>query len=287
MTDTMSVTNGGDAPARVLVVDPAEAESNRIEHALAPWSDSALAETVATLQEGLAALQRGHFDVVIAALDLRTARGVDVIRKIRPAARGVPIVAVTSSGGDHVGMVCLAAGAEDYVARDDLRPIPLRRTLSYARARTNQAEIDELRVTLDRYRDALSRKRRPSQAPPAADGTMAHRQGELADAIAAKYRGVLDQYLHHLAQHTPRPTREMDGVANDLVDLGAGPRDLIGIHVKALERAVRESRPELARTYAIAARLLALEMMGRLAKRYRACRQPSYDGPLPPELRTR
>jgi hypothetical protein len=66
-----------------------------------------------------------------------------------------------------------------------------------------------------------------------------------------------------------KPRKEMEALAGRLGDLGAGPRDLIDIHVNSMESLVGEANDERARVYAIEGRLFVLEIMGLLVDYYR------------------
>jgi hypothetical protein len=52
-------------------------------------------------------------------------------------------------------------------------------------------------------------------------------------------------------------------------DSGAGPRDLVDLHVAALGRVTEHGNSVSARTFALEGRLVALEMMGLLVDYYR------------------
>jgi hypothetical protein len=71
----------------------------------------------------------------------------------------------------------------------------------------------------------------------------------------------------------------MEQVLTCLGDMDAGPRDLLDVHVAALDQAVDGQSSERARTLVVEGRLLALEMMGLLVDYYRVgLRRRSVEG---------
>jgi hypothetical protein len=61
----------------------------------------------------------------------------------------------------------------------------------------------------------------------------------------------------------------MNRIISQLGQEGAGPRDLVDIHVSALDQVSEDGSSVRARTLALEGRLVALEMMGLLVDYYR------------------
>ena len=80
----------------------------------------------------------GHDDIDLVLLDLTLpdAHGIDTVRRIVDAARDVPIVVLTATGDEEVGRACVAAGAQDYLPKSELRAILLGRVIDYAVTRS-------------------------------------------------------------------------------------------------------------------------------------------------------
>lgn len=87
------------------------------------------------------------------------------------------------------------------------------------------------------------------------------------------------EYYNDLLEHAvqartykgepPLPPR-LKVMADQLVFLKAGPRDVIDVHMAALRQRSAQASPGEARIYAAEARLLVLELMGHLAATYRS-----------------
>src|SRR3954468_22569446 len=70
-------------------------------------------------ERGLAALKKGHFDVVLLDIMLPGIDGLEVCRRIRalPEHAGIPILMLTAKGDDVDKIVGLELGADDYLAK--------------------------------------------------------------------------------------------------------------------------------------------------------------------------
>jgi hypothetical protein len=92
------------------------------------------------------------------------------------------------------------------------------------------------------------------------------------------YVSLLHSYLNQLVQKTEKPRTEMERMVTLIGDLGGGPRDLLDVHVTALDDASKSARDERARALALEGRLLALEMMGYLVDYYRTGARRRFNG---------
>ncbi|NJO37214.1 MAG: hypothetical protein HC871_05830 [Rhizobiales bacterium] len=97
-------------------------------------------------------------------------------------------------------------------------------------------------------------------------GSVTIRDGapEVFRRLAEAYAGLMDGYLHQLIVEAPKPLREMKAIVQDLGRRGGGPRDLLDIHLAALEAAAAGVNAARTEAYSVEGRLLALEMMGLL-----------------------
>jgi signal transduction histidine kinase len=79
-----------------------------------------------------------HPDIDLALLDLTLpdSYGIDTVRRVAAAARGVPIVVLTATDDEEVGRACVAAGAQDYLPKSELRARQLARVINYALTRS-------------------------------------------------------------------------------------------------------------------------------------------------------
>ena len=96
---------------------------------------------------------------------------------------------------------------------------------------------------------------------------------DVFETFVQRYSAVLRQYFDRLVLDAKRPRDEMERIVTELGDYGAGPRDLVDVHMVALNRSVESQTGLKAQTLSVEGRLLALEMMGLLVDYYRVGRR--------------
>ena len=90
--------------------------------------------------------------------------------------------------------------------------------------------------------------------------------------------------MSHLDTGDPKPAELITEQATQLGELAATPRDLIDVHVRAVQAHLTDVQGRRRRSAATAARQLAVEVMAALLEYYReGKRRPSQ---LPPEPTT-
>ncbi|MBI1200413.1 MAG: response regulator [Phenylobacterium sp.] len=262
--------------ARVLLLvedNPADAETVRT---LLNEADSDLyrVEHAGRLSEAVAILKAEPVDVVLLDLNLPDCTGLDSVRAVHEAAGGAPIVVLTGVGDDRLGQACMDAGAQDYLEKDDVRSRNLLRAIGYAITRVRETQLRELKDALDAYRELSSATQHTSvTAVLAGSGPMSLQHPEIFNGIVAAYFDLIAPYLGgHVTQLNP-PRTQMEHVATRLGDANAGPRDLLDVHLMALERANELGGESQSRIIVFESRLLALQMMGLLVEYYRVGRQ--------------
>lgn len=88
---------------------------------------------VTTLAEAIACADSARFDVAIVDLGLPDSFGLETFHRLHDALGGmVPIVVLSGMGDDSVAVAAVAAGAQDYLRKNDLSPGVLARTIRYA-----------------------------------------------------------------------------------------------------------------------------------------------------------
>ena len=134
-------------PAVLLVEDDARLASMVAEYLGRHEVDVTV---VADGERGLAALRRGHFDVVLLDVMLPGIDGLEVCRRIRatPEWRALPVLMLTARGEDVDKIVGLELGADDYLAK----PFNPRELLARLRAvlRRGAADAPRARFTAGR-----------------------------------------------------------------------------------------------------------------------------------------
>ena len=107
---------------------------------------------VARVRDALERLRSGHYDVVLADLQLPDGRGPAVVTRIVEENPDLPVVVLTTLVGRAVAERCLEAGAEDYLAKDELGAGSLRRVLGFAVARKREGRMRRALLHDDRLR---------------------------------------------------------------------------------------------------------------------------------------
>jgi CheY-like chemotaxis protein len=224
---------------------------------------------VTRLNEAIDKLKTAEVDVVLLDLRLPDGSGVQSVESVRSVAGEVPIVVLTGTDDEKLALSCIDAGAQDFLFKGEVRPVALRRAIGYAITRLREAQLRELQDTLERYRELTGGARTSVTASLAGMGALRQRlPAEFTDCVGL-YRRLVDDYLEQLVLRRPKPRHEMERLATVLGDAGAGPRDLLDVHVSALDEAVKGKDGERSRSLAVEGRLLALEMMGLLLDYYR------------------
>ncbi|HSN04484.1 MAG TPA: response regulator, partial [Nitrospira sp.] len=102
------------------------------------------------LSIGRERLTETRFDAVLLDLSLPDSQGLDTLARLREAAKDVPIVVLTGTEDEALGMQLIQAGAQDYLVKGQVTGPLLNRALRYAveRSRTEAA----LRDSEERFR---------------------------------------------------------------------------------------------------------------------------------------
>jgi signal transduction histidine kinase len=121
-------------PLHLLLVDDSEADRRLVETMLRQVrGDHDRLTSVSNAQDACRALTAHDVDLVLLDLTLPDSRGIDTVRRVVAAARDdVPIVVLTGTDDEEVGLACVAAGAQDYLPKDELRALLLGRVIDYA-----------------------------------------------------------------------------------------------------------------------------------------------------------
>lgn len=123
-----------------LLVEDQPADAELLAIRLASDNEPNSAEPIRLLQAASAAdacevLKATPVDVVILDLTLPDARWLDGLHRIRATAPGVPIIVLTGTTDEALGLEALRAGAQDYVLKPPPDAATLRRILRHARER--------------------------------------------------------------------------------------------------------------------------------------------------------
>jgi CheY-like chemotaxis protein len=215
-------------------------------------------------------LHSEQVDVVLLDLRLPDASGLDGVKTILNIIPELPIVVLTGMDDEDLALACIDAGAQDYLNKEEMKPLLLKRSIGYAITRLRESQLRDLRALLDGYKSLSSDGTATSvTAITAGLGPIRDRIPDTFRTMAEQYLRLLTEYLEQLGYKKEKPRDFMAALVTRLGDFGAGPRDLIDLHFAALECVVQVESVERARAFVIEGRLLALEMMGLLVDYYR------------------
>jgi len=99
---------------------------------------------VARLESALTALRRSDITCMVAELDLPDRRGLDVIRLLRSAFPGLPVVVATDSGSEELAVAAMKLGAADYVRKHPTDASELLAAVRAAAGRAVLAGLDDV-----------------------------------------------------------------------------------------------------------------------------------------------
>ncbi len=84
-------------------------------------------------------ISAGEYDVILIDYRLGASTGIELLREITPHT-DVPCILLTGQGGREVDLEAMESGATDYLAKTELTPVVLERTLRYALERKRAEE---------------------------------------------------------------------------------------------------------------------------------------------------
>lgn len=224
----------------------------------------------ADIEEAIRQLSENAIDVILLDLHLPDGFGVEAVRVVRQTAGSVPIIAITGMDDESLALACIEAGAVDYLFKNELSATHLRRAICYASTQTPGRRLFEPQETLEQYR-LLSSATAGTTVTAALSGTGAvrERHPEIFQDLVSKYLELFHLYLDQLILQKSKPKDQMEALTTRLGDSGGGPRDLLDVHVAALDEIVHGNENDRTKSQAVEGRLLALEMMGLLVDYYR------------------
>ncbi|NKZ03516.1 fused response regulator/phosphatase [Actinomadura latina] len=158
----------------LLLVEDDPGDAFLFEELLAEAQPGLRITVATTLREALDAL-RPEIQCVIVDLSLPDAQGLDALHQVRTHAPTTAVLVLTGLDDAHVGVEAVAAGAQDYLVKQDVDGALLTRAISYAierqRADETERQLVEARA-LSRENARLERGLLP--VPILHDGTLRH-----------------------------------------------------------------------------------------------------------------
>lgn len=100
-------------------------------------------------------------------------------------------------------------------------------------------------------------------------GPLHDREPEAFAFFLDQYGELLEYYLDRLLYRKSFSKEKVENLAMRIGQLTGGPRDIIDLHLKVIEKKSIDGSARKVRAYTIEGRLFALELMGFLADYYR------------------
>lgn len=152
--DVLDAPPGVGKPLRVLLVEDDDGDAFLVSELLADVAEHVVMHRVDTLASALSA--RLQVDCVLLDLQLPDAMGLTALTKVRQHAPGTAVVVLTGHRDEAVGVAAVAAGAQDYLVKDQVDGLLLIKALRFAweRKRAEEAErqLLEQRLVADENR---------------------------------------------------------------------------------------------------------------------------------------
>jgi EAL domain-containing protein (putative c-di-GMP-specific phosphodiesterase class I)/DNA-binding response OmpR family regulator len=164
------------------------------------------------LSDALGVAMARDLQLIVTELALPDARGVDAVRALRDAAPGTPLVVIGGQPDEVLALQTLRAGAQDYLARDQLTAETVSRALRFAIERVRSEEAPsrtrsvapaERRHFEDAVTRSISRARREGDRVAVAylslqrdtdDAAAEPLSASLASRVTERIRGALREY---------------------------------------------------------------------------------------------
>lgn len=238
-----------------------------------------LTET-SSVAETLDLLGRRSFDAIVLDLGLPDSTGLRTARKVIDAITPpVAVVVFTGQRDQSLASQALELGVQDYVVKEDLSPALATRVVAHGVARARMAhELQQARRGQERERELRRMERLAAEqtttsvsAAMLGAGSVAARLGDdYEHELVAEYSRILRRSLDEQAfrgeETVDDDVRSLAGV---LGYLAATPRDVVELHSTCLRRVVSANEHVAASAVVEEARVVVLQLMGRLAAWYR------------------
>lgn len=197
-------------PIRVLLIEDNPGDVRLVQEVLAANGARFEVESASRLSDGLDRLDPARHDAVLLDLGLPDAQGLDSFHALRERTADVPVVILTSTGDEDVALEAVAAGAQDYLVKDQLPTPALPRALRYAIERHRL--IRSLQYLTDDLRDFVAHAAHDLRTPIA---TVAG----LAETLQGAGEALSDVELAQVLAAVRRQASRASQMITDLLDL--------------------------------------------------------------------
>jgi len=146
-----------DLPRSILLVEDNPGDADLIQDLLSesPRLPAIRVIHVVSLSAAMAVLRSLTVEAVLLDLRLPDGSGVQCVDTVRAEAHDVPIVVLTGLDDDELAMSCIAAGAQDYLSKLEVRSRTLIRAIDHAVARAREVLERRRSERLEREKELL------------------------------------------------------------------------------------------------------------------------------------
>jgi signal transduction histidine kinase len=142
---------------RILLIEDNGADAELLAEALSSRTGDAFEIThVERLEQAARAVRERSFEIALLDLGLAETQGLDTLVAARAQLPQIPIIVLTGTDDDDLGLRALQAGAEDYLVKGQVDTRLLVRAIRYAKER--HAHIEDIRRLNDELKGSLDRK---------------------------------------------------------------------------------------------------------------------------------
>ena len=146
-------------PITVLLIEDNPGDARLIHAVLAERGGPVELVSASRLAEGLERLDQGGRDLVLVDLSLPDSAGLDTLARVQERAAAVPVVVLTGTDDEALGLEAVQKGAQDYLVKGQAPPALLNRAIRYAIERKQaQEKIRTLAADLERRVEERTRE---------------------------------------------------------------------------------------------------------------------------------
>jgi signal transduction histidine kinase len=159
-------------------------------------------------------------DLVLLDLHLPDASGLDTLKQFRSMMPDVPVVVLTGLDHAATAIAAIAAGAQDYLVKDDLTMQRLLQTVQFALKR--QVQLRQLQAEGTALRLALAAERAINVSNTQLVGMFSHELRNALGVIQIGVEALLEQpatQVQKWLDRIRRSTAQLQSLANDLLTL--------------------------------------------------------------------
>lgn len=93
-----------------------------------------------SLADAISILGEKKFNCILTNVQLSEADGSEIIQQLTTRAPTTPIIALVENGSWEIGKIMIAAGAQDFIIKEEMSPLLLRKTIIYSIERQKLTE---------------------------------------------------------------------------------------------------------------------------------------------------